>query len=322
MRSGSIWRARTALFAVILGGAALPLHGQDSIPSTQQAIDESPETVGLDPLNDRLSVGVIIDGRGPYHFVVDTGAERTVISRELASRLDLKSGGRIMLHSMSSSGEVATAVIPSLMVSRKPVNDIHAPALAAAHIGAAGMLGTDTLQQQQVLFDFPRKRMTISRSRPASLGRDEIVVTARSLYGRLIVTDADVEGQKVLVVIDTGSDVTIGNEALREKLIAKRKLATGSPIELISVLGDSTAATYTRTKRVNIGSVRLSNMPIAFANVHLFEQLKLEGRPALLLGMDTLQLFDRVAIDFATKKVQFLPPPLTQSAVPTRLAMN
>ena len=41
---------------------------------------------------DRMTVPVTIGGSGPFHFLVDTGAEQTVISRELADALQLKRG--------------------------------------------------------------------------------------------------------------------------------------------------------------------------------------------------------------------------------------
>ena len=40
----------------------------------------------------RMSVKVMIGDKGPYSFLVDTGAERTVIARELAERLVERTG--------------------------------------------------------------------------------------------------------------------------------------------------------------------------------------------------------------------------------------
>jgi hypothetical protein len=44
--------------------------------------------------SDRLTLPVYIGGRGPYAFVVDSGAERSVIARELAARLNLAGAGQ------------------------------------------------------------------------------------------------------------------------------------------------------------------------------------------------------------------------------------
>ena len=40
-------------------------------------------------LQNRLTLETMIDGKGPFHFVVDTGADRSVISTELAATLGL-----------------------------------------------------------------------------------------------------------------------------------------------------------------------------------------------------------------------------------------
>jgi predicted aspartyl protease len=258
----------------------------------------------------RMTVPVSIAGKGPYRFLVDTGAERTVIARELAKRLQLSSGNRTLLHTMSGSGEVATVVIPKLDLSARSVRQIHAPSLGALDIGAVGMLGIDSLQEQRVVFDFTKKTMSITPS--ARLEQrwdpDTVIVTARSRYGRLVLVDAKAEGEEVLVIIDSGSQVTIGNEALRSRLIAKKKLGTTYPVELVSVTGGVATADLTSVGQVEIGGMMIKDLPMAFADVHPFKQLKLTDKPAVLLGMDAFKLFDRVSVDFARKKVRFLPP--------------
>src|SRR5205085_7473083 len=58
-----------------------------------QLDQQQAETLGTGrDLNDRMTVGVNISGRGPFPFIVDTGAERTVISSELARSLSLQPG--------------------------------------------------------------------------------------------------------------------------------------------------------------------------------------------------------------------------------------
>lgn len=259
---------------------------------------------------DRMTIPVNIGGRGPYPFVVDTGAERTVISRELAATLKLAGDGRARLHSMSGSGDVDTVIIPSLTVSGKSraTARIRAPALARRHLGAAGMIGLDSLQNSRVLLDFGRGTMTVSPSsapRPER-DRDEIVVTARSRHGQLILVDASVGGKKVNAFIDTGSQISVGNLALQRRLLGRaRKL---EPIELVSVTGGVTPAGYAVVKSMRISGVTFTDMPIAFADAAPFTRLGLADKPALLIGMDALRLFERVSVDFANKKVRFLLP--------------
>jgi hypothetical protein len=47
---------------------------------------------------------------------------------------------------------------------------------------------------------------------------------------------------------------------------------------------------------------------MTFADNYAFTALNLADRPAILLGMDALKLFDRVLIDFSNRRVGFDPP--------------
>lgn len=308
--------------------AALLLAGASTPPTIDPAAAppaETGEEIGIaEDGRDRMTVSTMIDGKGPYQFLIDTGAERTVISAELARRLALSAGRNARMHSMSGETQVSTVVIPKLQVSKKPVHKIHAPALRQENIGAAGMLGIDSLQSQRVTFDFEQQKMTIVPSRGAERAEDKdtIVVTARTRLGRLVLVDARLDGQKLKVVLDTGSEVTVGNEALRRKLIGKKRMGKTYPIRLISVTGGSIQADYTQVKQVRLGGVMINNLPVAFAEVHPFRQLGLSDEPALLLGMDALRLFDRVSVDFASRKVRFSHPRISGLDGTTRLALR
>jgi len=271
----------------------------------------------------RMTVPVSVAGTGPFAFVVDTGAERTVISRGLAERLKLAPGAPVTMYSMGGVDRVETVHIPALGLSTRTVGGIDAPALNEGDLGAKGMLGVDTLQGQRVTFDFEKKTMSVVPSRQARRARlqgDDIVVTAKSRFGRLVLVDAALDGQKVWVIVDTGSQATIGNSALRRKLEKRGRLKATTPVEITSVMGDRIIADYTVASELVLGGIQMRDMPVAFADVPPFEKLDLVDRPALLLGMDALRSFSRVSVDFAERKVRFLLPDLSQAAKNVRLA--
>jgi predicted aspartyl protease len=289
---------------------AQPVFAQAQTTETPDVSSAEQFDLELGRRDTRMTVPVSIGGEGPFDFVIDTGAERTVISTGLAQRLRLQPGRDVTLHSMGGARMVPTVVIPSLALSSRRVTDIQAPALQEAFLGAKGMLGVDSLQSQRVTFDFRNGTMSVvpSRAAPRTSSRDMIVVTARSRFGRLVLVDAKLDGQKVWVVIDTGSQVTVGNSVLREKLRKRGKLAPVIPVELISVTGDKVAADYTRADELVLDNMTMTDMPIAFADIPPFEKLDLEDKPALLLGMDALQAFSVVSVDFAQRKVRFRMP--------------
>jgi predicted aspartyl protease len=327
-QQGAKERMMRRLFAFLAGislvagaAAAQTRHQTGSLAAPP---DEEPagETVGyLADAANRMTVAVNVDGRGPFHFVVDTGAERTVVSNELAQQLALDPGDDVTVMSVSRSMRVPSVFVTALEVGRRTIPTIQAPSLARQHIGAEGMLGVDSLQSQRVVFDFRNRQLSLSTSHleDQNWPGDAIVVTGRSLAGRLILTDANLDGQRIRVIIDTGSQVTIANSALRAQLSRRGRLGQVRTLELQGVTGDVIQADFTRAGRIRIGDVHVEDLPIAFADVELFNLLGLRNKPAILLGMDALRMFDRVSIDFANRRVRLLPPrsasrPLTELA--------
>ncbi|MEZ0244137.1 MAG: retropepsin-like aspartic protease [Sphingomonas sp.] len=260
----------------------------------------------------RLTVPVAVGGRGPYNFIIDTGAERTVISSQLAGQLQLAPGAPVTMTSMTERSVVDTVILPELSIQSIGIrHTIVAPSLDARNLGAAGLLGIDTLSKHRISIDFETGVMTVMPSEPhrraVAEESDEIVVTAKSKFGQLIVTDAFYGNTRVQVVLDTGSAVSMGNEAFRT-LVGRRMRGKTRLVELTSVTGGKLNLDYALVPNVRIGDVEFGTLPVAFADVAPFKRFGLTKRPALLLGMDALRSFRRVDIDFPNRQVRFLMP--------------
>ncbi|MES2442043.1 MAG: aspartyl protease family protein [Pseudomonadota bacterium] len=299
------------LLALPLGAAAdgRPLQDPESI--SESVTDTT--LINLGDLDSRLTVKVAVGSSGPYNFIIDTGAERTVVSRELAGTLQLAPGMPVNLTSMTGRSSVDTVIVPELFIqSIGQRHTITAPALYARNLGAAGLLGIDTLSKHQISIDFETETMSVRpserRSRTARRSSDEIVVTAKSKFGQLIVTDAYYAGSRIQVVLDTGSVVSMGNNALRRLVGARLRQKNMQQIHLTSVTGGQMTADYTLVPRIKIGNIEFDTLPVAFAEVAPFKRFGLTRRPALLLGMDALRSFRHVDIDFPNRQVRFLMP--------------
>ncbi len=254
----------------------------------------------------RLTVPVQIGTGGPYAFIIDTGAERTVVSRELATALGLAPGPPVRMTAMTGASIVKTVIIPALTLSPLGGRRIESPVLEAHNLGALGMLGIDALQGQILAIDFAHDRMTIRPSTKRdrnNIAAGDIVVRARNLLGQLVVTDARFRGKRVRVVIDTGAVVSIGNRALRTQVGG---LGKAQRIALRSVTGVGFEADYTQLAQFELGGLTFANLPVAFYDAAPFARFGLSDQPALLLGIDALRLFRRVEIDFANREVRFL----------------
>jgi predicted aspartyl protease len=271
---------------------------------------------------DRMTVPVLLSGKGPYRFLIDTGADRTAISAELAGRLNYAPGDTAALHSIAGVSRITTAVVPSLQLTRKEVRNIQAPLLQGVYMGADGIIGTDSLRSQRVLFDFEANTLSIVPSAVPDFRTEPgtIVVQGTRRNGRLVVMDARANGHVVTVVIDTGSEVTIGNEALRRALMHDRMLPPAQQVVIESVTGEKVTGDYTFVRQLDVGGFGLNNLAVVFLNAHTFKQLKLDKKPALLLGMNAMRAFKKVSIDFASRKLRVVLP--EHSALDMRLASN
>jgi predicted aspartyl protease len=281
---------------------------------------EASAALGTDR-SDRMTVQVKVDGSPEMPFVVDTGAERTVVSRQLADRLNLRAGPVRNLITVTGSGKVNTVIVSTIELSGAKVREIEAPALDHAHIGAHGMLGIDSLQSRRVMLDFKKGEMRIVPARRVEdTDPDTIVVKARSRHGQLILVDARFLGERVKVIVDTGAQTSIGNKALLDRLQRRKKALTLTPVTVTSVTGQTLAAQFAHVDRIQIGGADFNNIPVAFADAEPFKRFGLANQPALLLGMDALRLFERVSVDFANKQVRFILPGMSSLGAGTQLA--
>jgi predicted aspartyl protease len=256
----------------------------------------------------RMAVPVMIGAQGPFSFLIDTGAERTVIARELANRLALIEGDRLRLATISGPMTAPSYRVAALAMTDLTLAPFEAPALYGDHIGAAGLLGVDMLQGRRVLIDFRKEEMRITASRrnqrPLIRDDDAIVVTARNRAGRLILSDAQIDGKRVDVIVDTGAQTSIGNLAMMR--LVRQRGQNRFPFvtsELTGVNGETISAERTVLRRVEIEGIDVNDLTISFADSHAFRALGLNDRPAMLLGMDGLRLFDRIEIDYANKRI-------------------
>jgi predicted aspartyl protease len=322
------WKLPIVAGIALAASSALGAQPQTTVleaVSGPSEVDKSTQTEDVHFKSDsteRMTVPVLLSGRGPYRFLVDTGADRTAISREVARSLQFVSSEPAVLHSIAGVSTITTARVPSLQLTRNEIRGINAPMLEGANIGADGILGVDSLRSQRVMFDFQSGTMSIVPSAVPDFKAEPgtIVVQGQRRNGRLIVTEATANDHPLTVVIDTGSQVSIGNMALRRALLGGHVLKSSGQVELLSVTGDKIAGEYMLLRDLEIAGVGLKGLAIVFADAHTFKQLKLNKKPALLLGMNAMRAFKKVSIDFTSRKLRVILP--EESALDLRIASS
>jgi predicted aspartyl protease len=254
--------------------------------------------------NERVTVPVTIKGQGPFRFMVDTGAQATVVSSDLAERLGLTERSPAVLVGIVSKAQVETTGIPEFSLGGRQFYIRTAPIVDAVNIGGAdGILGLDSLQDQRVLIDFHKERIYVSDAKALGGNRGyEIVVKARRKLGQLIITGARLNGVDVDVIVDTGSAGSVGNMALLGQLSRMRRRGDDT---MTDVNGHELTAAVHVGKKLEINNMTLNDIPIMFTESPTFETLGMDKKPALILGINALRLFRRVAIDFSKQEVLF-----------------
>ena len=325
MKAPGLTIAHILIAAVAMAGLAVSaLHAESAppdrlkqsaepstrLPDLPPAVIDNTLAIGGDDIaarkvETRMTVAVNVDGRGPFHFVVDSGADTSALGVRTAHALRLTAGTPVTLHGITDTGVVDRVLVPELELGQSKIRDLELPVLKDADLGADGLLGIDALVEQRLMMDFEKRVITVEDAhRPAPHMDGDIVVIARRRHGQLILTQARVAGHPVEAVIDTGSEITIGNTALRDRLVRRTGVKLPS-IPVTGVTGVTINLQIAELAELRIGPIVLHDIPIAFADVPPFASFGLDDHPAMLLGTDLMANFRRVSLDFRARKVRF-----------------
>ena len=291
-----------------LGSAMIGPGVASRLPSSQPTYLPPSNLKAVADLYRRMTVPIMVGGKGPFPFIVDTGANQSVISQELAATLGLTVGASEPLNGVAGVQNVLTTVT-SLGVGGRTESGVVLSILPAAAIGGTGMLGLDHLEGCELTLDFLGAVLRVDTApvrRPRESG--EIDVKARRRAGQLIVVDADIAGIPLIAFLDSGAQSTIGNIALYEKAARRNVANRWVKTPIISVTGQTILAQMADLPNLRIGGLRLPDWPVAFADLHTFQMWDMVAEPAILIGVDILSRFESVSLDFAHNWVRFRPP--------------
>ena len=265
----------------------------------------------------RMAVPARINGSTPYRFAVDTGASHTSVSEELAQALRLPAGPDVLVNGVTAAVRTSTVTIARIEVGGAgSFHDILAPVFPQQRLGVDGLLGVDILGRFAVTFnvahnvlDLRRRSLGLSFVRGTRLDTTS-VLSARQRFGQLNLIDVSADGVPVQAIIDSGSQYSIGNQALYDTVAIRRPDIRDHQwaVPIIGTTGDAVTGRLAVLQNLRLGPVRFPSLPVIFCDLHIFDLWQLSDRPALVFGADILQLFESVTIDFPEREIRFGDP--------------
>ncbi len=249
----------------------------------------------------RVVAPVMVNGR-PFRFVVDTGASRSSVGPSLVEALGLKmsKAPTLQLEGITGSAPVSAVTIDrlragSIDIQHTPMPVLWAPVMA----GADGILGVAGMTEQTLLVDFEHNRVVLGDDLDPSVRFRYSRVRTEVVDGGLMTAVAYVGNVRVLAIIDTGSERTLGNPALQRVLRVHTDPGHVEPVT--SVYGATQqveAGQMVHSPVIAIGPLRVEGVDLIYGNFHIFKLWRLENTPAIILGMDVLGTVNALGFDF------------------------
>ena len=294
---------------LVAGAACLipPAHACEQIdPAAQKVSGGIKKDAGGRPV-----ALININGQGPFRFVIDTGANRSVLSKAVAARLGLATSGEDIVHSIDGSEPANMVHVESLSFGDLLLSQGETPVLDSPMLdGEHGLLGVDGMAGRLLHIDFAKRCVAIYGSAAQVSMKGWLSAPAQMRFGTMLLVEGDILGVRVNVLIDTGSEISLANHQFRDALrIVKaraieyhgeRAFTFGRPIFLEQSIW---------TPALRLGRTLVDGVNAYIGDFHIFDVWGLQDEPTLLIGMDVLARSREMAIDYEKGIVHFRKKP-------------
>ncbi len=300
----------TATLLILLPTAVRP---QSTGTPPQQGIEEvvvsAPEPRYVAPTTrdriGRIWAPVLINGKGPYRLVLDTGASRSAVIQHVVDDAGLPVRSRpVRLRGVTGSAIVPAVRVDTLQFGELVIENATLPVVADAFGGAEGVLGGEGMQDKRIHIEFLKDRISILRSHGAAAPAGFLTVPFKYRVNAGMRIEVMVGPIRTTAVIDSGAQATVGNLALRAALARRRGEKNPYDDAIIGVTEDIQQATRVRIPSIVAGELIVGNAEILFSDLHIFEHWQLVSKPALIIGMDVLGALDTLVIDYRRNELQ------------------
>jgi predicted aspartyl protease len=255
---------------------------------------------GTQPL---ILLPVIVNGRGPFEFILDTGAGTSLLSSELAKQLKIKVVGSKEGQSAGGKVSVSLAKVDSFAVGEAKLDDIDVGIVDLSHIGKTigakidGDLGYNFLKHFRIAIDYRECEIRLDDPKRVenfgSSAETEIAMRLASPAKPLILVDVFANGRGPFqFAIDTGTSTT----AITPEL-AKELGVVSTPIGLVTTGGAHTDVTAGMLQSFQVGGAKIDNMSVVVADFFSMLSQAIGAKLDGIVGYNFIRNY-KVVIDY------------------------
>jgi predicted aspartyl protease len=252
---------------------------EDTGPCRLQLVADLPVTLTRNGLEVTARVN-----RVDTHFVLDTGAERTVLTAGTVTSLLLARSKLTVSRLIGVGGAISNAdVFADLQLGTADFQQ----RFAVADIpGIGGLIGGDLLSNYDVEIDVPDHRVRLWRA--STCGADDLpwsgpraTSPVRVTWGDRLVVAISLDGKPVNALLDSGSSISLlQTDAARGIGV---KAISGDPAVLVyGIDGGSIGVRMHRFKSISVGQDQMISPQIGIGDSQLVS-------PEMILGLDYLR---------------------------------
>jgi predicted aspartyl protease len=293
----------TAAPAFAFAGAANAQTGtrlQTPAESEQEFYGDLPLDAWTDTYG-RPTAKVVIDGHGPFQFLVDTGSTTTVIAARHAARMKTPIIGMAMVNGTTGTAEMPLARVGKLETGIVVREGIRVALLSDKGLAREdGILGADVFAGRRLSFDIQAKSVRVESSRRQT--RVAPTSNLRVRNGLLAEIDGRIGTIPVKLMLDTGAQHCIANIPLQRAIErAYPRQPRVNRVRVVGVTGHVLIGDYFELPRVDFRRFEVKDAGAVAADAPIFKLWGLDKDPALIVGVNLLSRLASFSIDYGAK---------------------
>jgi predicted aspartyl protease len=266
--------------------------------------------VPMEVKSNGLYLEVMINGQGPFYFLLDSGSASTVLSKSLADKLGIDVIGNIPARGVGGFGEMGFGQIDSLSIgslswhlNRIMVYDFSS--FTGSRLGILdGILGYDFFARFPMLIDFGDDNIVLFSPFRSDLPRLDESVGA-DIYLQIPVIEASLNGYPVRFALDLGAEmgVVLQGHSRWYREMADEFDRIAAETEIQGVGGILTVKTASLDS-LRIGNIRIDNPKVMVTAADDPAAIPFPDYIEGFLGIEILKEFN-LLINYPEGKISF-----------------